>query len=199
MRAAQPQLNQWGLSGDWTVGGENAALIKGRPYRLSISRPRPASRSRPGDRRQADRFRVTIDGVAPGADHGADIDADGQGAVDGQRLYQLVRQNGRDLRSHLRDRVSRSRRPGLRVHFRLRQCRGCGFPRDAMAKCRFPIAPSSRSAITSRPLRRRNGRGFCMPDPCSPRSRCRPRRTAAKSLNHRLRSGRKRPDNNSRP
>ena len=40
------------------------------------------------------RFRVTIDGKAPGADHGADTDADGQGAVDGQRLYQLVRQNG---------------------------------------------------------------------------------------------------------
>ena len=40
------------------------------------------------------RFRVTLDGAAPGADHGADTDADGQGTVDGQRLYQLVRQNG---------------------------------------------------------------------------------------------------------
>jgi hypothetical protein len=36
---------------------------------------------------------VTIDGNAPGADHGTDTDADGQGVVDSQRLYQLVRQN----------------------------------------------------------------------------------------------------------
>jgi len=37
------------------------------------------------------RFRVTIDGKAPGEDHGTDIDAAGNGMVDGQRLYQLVR------------------------------------------------------------------------------------------------------------
>jgi len=40
------------------------------------------------------RFRVTIDGALPGDSHGADVDADGQGVVMGQRLYQLVRQNG---------------------------------------------------------------------------------------------------------
>jgi Thioredoxin like C-terminal domain len=40
------------------------------------------------------RFRVTLDGKAPDVDHGTDTDADGQGVVDGQRLYQLVRQNG---------------------------------------------------------------------------------------------------------
>jgi hypothetical protein len=39
------------------------------------------------------RFRVTIDGNAPGADHGADIDDQGNGAIAGQRLYQLVRQS----------------------------------------------------------------------------------------------------------
>jgi hypothetical protein len=38
------------------------------------------------------RFRVTIDGKAPGEDHGADIDTNGNGTVTGQRLYQLVRQ-----------------------------------------------------------------------------------------------------------
>ncbi|NUS71251.1 MAG: cytochrome c biogenesis protein DipZ, partial [Ensifer adhaerens] len=39
-------------------------------------------------------FQITIDGVAPGADHGADIDAAGKGTVTGTRLYQLVRQSG---------------------------------------------------------------------------------------------------------
>ena len=38
------------------------------------------------------RFRVTIDGAAPGASHGSDTDENGDGTVTGQRLYQLVRQ-----------------------------------------------------------------------------------------------------------
>jgi hypothetical protein len=38
------------------------------------------------------RFRITIDGKPPGADHGVDVDAQGQGVIDSQRLYQLVRQ-----------------------------------------------------------------------------------------------------------
>jgi hypothetical protein len=38
------------------------------------------------------RFRVLIDGKPPAAAHGADIDAQGNGTVSEQRLYQLVRQ-----------------------------------------------------------------------------------------------------------
>ncbi|HEX7800376.1 MAG TPA: cytochrome c biogenesis protein DipZ, partial [Asticcacaulis sp.] len=41
------------------------------------------------------RFRVTLDGHAPGADHGADTDANGDGVVSGDRLYQLIRQTGK--------------------------------------------------------------------------------------------------------
>ena len=40
------------------------------------------------------RFRVTVDGEAPGESHGADVDAEGEGMVTDQRLYQLVRQSG---------------------------------------------------------------------------------------------------------
>ena len=40
------------------------------------------------------RFRVTIDGAAPGESHGADTNADGEGVVTDHRLYQLVRQSG---------------------------------------------------------------------------------------------------------
>ena len=40
------------------------------------------------------RFRVTIDGAPPGTNRGTDVDADGQGVVTRQRLYQLVRQSG---------------------------------------------------------------------------------------------------------
>lgn len=40
------------------------------------------------------RFRVLIDGKPPGADHGVDVDADGNGTAVDQRLYQLIRQPG---------------------------------------------------------------------------------------------------------
>jgi hypothetical protein len=40
------------------------------------------------------RFRVLIDGQAPGADHGTDTDEHGAGTLTEQRLYQLVRQHG---------------------------------------------------------------------------------------------------------
>lgn len=40
------------------------------------------------------RFRVTIDGKAPGENHGVDSDAQGDGKITDQRLYQLIRQKG---------------------------------------------------------------------------------------------------------
>jgi hypothetical protein len=40
------------------------------------------------------RFRIRINGQAPGADHGADCDQQGFGIVIEDRLYQLVRQRG---------------------------------------------------------------------------------------------------------
>jgi hypothetical protein len=40
------------------------------------------------------RFRVRIDGKAPGEDHGVDTDAQGNGAIGDHRLYQLIRQKG---------------------------------------------------------------------------------------------------------
>ena len=38
------------------------------------------------------RFRVKIDGQAPGMNHGVDTDAAGDGKITEQRLYQLIRQ-----------------------------------------------------------------------------------------------------------
>jgi hypothetical protein len=40
------------------------------------------------------RFRVRVDGAPPSGDHGSDINADGAGVVEQQRLYQLIRQQG---------------------------------------------------------------------------------------------------------
>ncbi|MBN9047173.1 MAG: cytochrome c biogenesis protein DipZ [Rhizobiales bacterium] len=90
-----PELNQWGLSGQWTVHGEEATLdaanggivfrFHARDLHLVLG---PSPDGKPI------RFRVTVDGKAPGKNHGVDTDQDGSGTVTGQRLYQLVRQTG---------------------------------------------------------------------------------------------------------
>jgi cytochrome c biogenesis protein CcdA/thiol-disulfide isomerase/thioredoxin len=93
--AGMPKLNQWGLSGDWTIGEERAVLngkegsivyrFHSRDLHLVLGSERKGNPVR---------FRVTIDGMPPGDSHGADVDPDGQGVVTGQRLYQLIRQSG---------------------------------------------------------------------------------------------------------
>jgi cytochrome c biogenesis protein CcdA/thiol-disulfide isomerase/thioredoxin len=92
--AGKPQLNEWGLSGDWTIGEERALLDRkdgGIVYQFHARDLHLVLGSANG---KPIRFRVTIDGKPPVDSHGADVDADGQGVVDGQRLYQLIRQNG---------------------------------------------------------------------------------------------------------
>jgi cytochrome c biogenesis protein CcdA/thiol-disulfide isomerase/thioredoxin len=93
--AAAPQIDQWALSGNWTIKPENATLDEtgGRIVYRFHARDLHLILGPPADGKPV-KFRVTIDGAAPGADHGADTDADGQGVVDGQRLYQLIRQTG---------------------------------------------------------------------------------------------------------
>ncbi|KWV51608.1 MULTISPECIES: cytochrome c biogenesis protein DipZ [Rhizobium] len=91
----KPDLNEWGLTGKWTVGGEQASLDQaggGITYRFSARDLHLVLG--PGADGKKIRFQVKVDGVAPGADHGSDIDAEGNGTVSETRLYQLVRQSG---------------------------------------------------------------------------------------------------------
>jgi len=89
------QLNDWSLAGDWRVtrehadlqkaGGRVAFRFKARDLHLVMG---------PSQTGATPRFRVTIDGAAPGVDAGSDIDAQGLGRIQGERLYQLIRQVG---------------------------------------------------------------------------------------------------------
>jgi Thioredoxin like C-terminal domain len=45
---------------------------------------------------KAVRFRVKLDGATPGEDHGVDCNADGAGEIRQPRMYQLIRQKGRE-------------------------------------------------------------------------------------------------------
>jgi hypothetical protein len=90
---ARLRLNEWALSGDWTLeqqatrlneaNGRIAYRFHARDLHLVMG---PAARGAPV------RFRVRIDGQSPGAAHGLDVDDQGTGTVTDQRLYQLIRQ-----------------------------------------------------------------------------------------------------------
>lgn len=113
-QSGAPRLNEWGLSGRWTIGKEHAGLDApdgGVTYRFHARDLHLVLG--PGASGKPVRFRVTLDGAPPGADHGGDIDADGNGVATGQRLYQLVRQKGA-----IRDRTFEIRflDPGVQVY-----------------------------------------------------------------------------------
>ena len=88
-------LNQWALSGDWTMeeeattlnaaGGQIACRFHARDLNLVMG---PAAPEAPV------RCRVFIDGQPPGEAHGIDVDGAGHGTVTQQRVYQLIRQPG---------------------------------------------------------------------------------------------------------
>lgn len=85
-------LNEWGLAGDWMVVPEGAILdaTGGRIIYRFHSRDLNLVM---GPRAARDiRFRVRLDGEAPGAAHGLDVDERGAGTAKDQRLYQLIRQ-----------------------------------------------------------------------------------------------------------
>ncbi len=94
-RPGRLSLNEWALSGDWTLRKDTAALNKAggsityrfhaRDFHLVMG---PAASGAPV------KFRVLIDGQAPGAAHGIDIDEQGYGTVAEQRMYTLIRQPG---------------------------------------------------------------------------------------------------------
>ncbi len=87
------RLNQWALSGNWTVGPQAAVLNRpnGRATYLFHARDLHLVMG-PVARGKSSRFRILIDGQPPGPAHGTDVDAEGNGTVSDQRLYQLVRQ-----------------------------------------------------------------------------------------------------------
>jgi thiol-disulfide isomerase/thioredoxin len=87
-------LNQWSLEGTWIDNRQSArslqpgAKLSFRFHARDLHLVLGSASGKPL------RFRVTLDGAAPGGDSGVDAKPDGSGTVTGQRLYQLVRQKG---------------------------------------------------------------------------------------------------------
>jgi hypothetical protein len=87
------ELNQWSPSGDWTISDESASLNEphGRIEYCFHARDLNLVMG-PVTHGSQVRFRVLVDGSAPGSAHGVDVDEQGFGTVADQRVYQLLRQ-----------------------------------------------------------------------------------------------------------
>jgi len=92
---ARPALNEWGFGGRWKAGPESGTLesapgkitfrFHARDLHMVLG---PAKNGTPV------RFKVKLNGSAPGDNHGSDSGADGTGEVRQPRMYQLIRQKG---------------------------------------------------------------------------------------------------------
>ena len=88
-------LNEWALSGDWTVergasilnGAEGGIAFRFHARDVNLVMGPPA-------RGTLVPFRVLVDGEPPSDAHGLDVDQQGSGTVTQQRLYQLIREPG---------------------------------------------------------------------------------------------------------
>lgn len=90
------RLNQWALSGEWTIGRKAARLDEAGGQLSYCFHARDLNLVMgPAARGASVRYRVLIDGEAPGSAHGIDIDEDGNATLAEPRMYQLVRQQGR--------------------------------------------------------------------------------------------------------
>jgi len=86
------RLNQWTLSGDWTIGRENVVLDQAGGSISFRYHARDAHLVLSPGAREPIPFRVRLDGEAPGPAHGVDVGEDGNGVLREGRLYQLVRE-----------------------------------------------------------------------------------------------------------
>ena len=89
------ELNQWALSGDWTVGEQITTLnepggritfrFHGRDLNLVLGTEVEV---------ESARFLVLIDDKPPNGARDIDVDERGNGTITEARLYQLIRQDG---------------------------------------------------------------------------------------------------------
>jgi cytochrome c biogenesis protein CcdA/thiol-disulfide isomerase/thioredoxin len=89
---AHLEQNQWGLAGNWTDTEESATLNSAPGKIIFRFHARDVHLVLGSQGGKAVRYRVTLDGKAPGDNHGSDTNDKGEGEVKEQRLYQLLRQ-----------------------------------------------------------------------------------------------------------
>jgi thiol-disulfide isomerase/thioredoxin len=89
-----PDVNQWALAGEWTIGRESVSADQAGGSIAYRFHARDAHLVLSPGARERIPFRVLLDGEAPGPSHGVDVDEAGNGLLGTGRLYQLAREQG---------------------------------------------------------------------------------------------------------
>ena len=89
-----PDVNQWALAGEWTIGRESVSADQAGGSIAYRFHARDAHLVLSPGAREPIPFRVLLDGEAPGPSHGVDVDEAGNGLLGTGRLYQLAREQG---------------------------------------------------------------------------------------------------------
>jgi thiol-disulfide isomerase/thioredoxin len=94
-RPSRLGLNEWAPSGTWTLAAHAAVANEaGARFAFQFQARDVNLVMGPAVRGKSVPFRVYLDGAAPGAAHGFDVDDQGNGILVDQRLYQLIREPG---------------------------------------------------------------------------------------------------------
>jgi thiol-disulfide isomerase/thioredoxin len=92
---ADLRLNEWALSGDWTVGSQTTVLNAAEGRIVCRFHARDVNLVMgSGEPGKPLRYRIRLDGETPDAAHGLDVDEGGTGTLAEARLYQLIREPG---------------------------------------------------------------------------------------------------------
>src|SRR5918997_612701 len=86
-------FNHWALAGEWTIGRESVVLDRAGGSIAYRFHARDAHLVLSPGSLEPIRFRMLLDGEAPDASGGLDVDEDGNGLLLDGRLYQLVREH----------------------------------------------------------------------------------------------------------
>jgi thiol-disulfide isomerase/thioredoxin len=87
------RLNQWALSGEWTIGAESIVLEQAGGSITFRLHARDAHLVLAPGSQEPIPFRLLVDGEAPGSSAGVDVDEAGSGVLREGRMYQLVREH----------------------------------------------------------------------------------------------------------
>jgi thiol-disulfide isomerase/thioredoxin len=112
-------LNHWAVAGEWTIGRESVVLDQAGGSIAYRFHARDAHLVLSREAGEPIRFRVLLDGHAPGPSHGVDVDEDGNGLLGDGRMYQLVRQHDTVRERTLEITFLAAGADALRVHIRL--------------------------------------------------------------------------------
>jgi thiol-disulfide isomerase/thioredoxin len=87
------RLNQWALSGEWTIGAESIVLEQAGGSITFRFHARDAHLVLAPGSQEPIPFRLLLDGEAPGPSAGVDVDEAGSGLLREGRMHQLVREH----------------------------------------------------------------------------------------------------------